>query len=232
MGKKIGIGLVAAVMGFVILYGAGVINFGGSADPTNTEVPVGVVPAFVDQTDASWLLNPESKATSNLVIWEDPQCPACALFEAGFGTSVKKLIADDVVRVSLRPTTFLDRGYPGRNSARAVNAWACAIEGGAGLKFHDTLYANQPAKEGTGWTDEQLQGFGAEAGISGSAKTTFDKCVVEGTYYKWGVESTKMFDDLGVPGTPNISLDGVEMPVDVLKQGPAAFIAWVTNNAK
>lgn len=232
MGKKIGIGLVAALMGFIILYGAGVINFGSSADPTNTEVPVGVVPAFVDQADASWVVNPDTTATSKLVIWEDPQCPACALFEATFGSTIKQLVADDVVELSFRPTAFLDRGYPGRNSARAINAWACAIEAGQGQKFHDALYASQPETEGEGWTDAQFKALGGAVGITGESQTKFEACVDAGTYYKWGVESTKMFDDLGVPGTPNITLDGVEMPVDVLKAGPSAFAEWVTTNAK
>lgn len=232
MGKKIGIGLVAALMGFVILYGAGFINFGSSANPNNTEVPVGVVPAFVDQTDVSWTLNPDSKAASTMVIWEDPQCPACAIFEATFGPALKLLIADDKIKVSLRPTTFLDRGYPGRHSARAVNAWACAIEAGQGQGFHDALFLSQPATEGDGWTDERFKELAGAVGISGDAKTKFDGCVDAGTYYKWGVESTKMFDDLGVPGTPNITLDGVEVPVDVLKSGPDAFTAWVNENAK
>jgi protein-disulfide isomerase len=227
MGKKLGIGAVGAAIVFIMLYGLGIINFGSSPEPTNTNVPVGIVPAFVDQADAGWVLNPDSKATTEMVVWEDPQCPACALFEAGFGPSVRQLIADDVVKVKIRPTTFLDRGYPGRNSARAVNAWACAIEAGVGEDYHDYMYKNQPAKEGDGWTDQQLKDFAAKVGASGAAKTKFDTCVTEGTYYKWGVESTKMFDDAAVPGTPNVSINGVEVPTSVLQEGPSAFVAWV-----
>ena len=30
-----------------------------------------------------------------------------------------------------------------------------------------------------------------------------------------------------VPGTPNISINGVEVPTSVLQAGPSAFTAWV-----
>ena len=233
MGKKFGIGFVGAVMLFVILYGAGIINFGGSTpNPSDSSsVPVGVVPAFVDQADAGWVLNADSTATKEMQIWEDPQCPACAVFEKSFGAAVKKLMADNVVKVKLRPTTFLDRGYAGRHSARGVNAWACAIEAGVGEAYHDFMYQNQPAKEGDGWTDDQLKSFGSQVGVTGDTKATFETCIADGTYYKWGVESTKMFDDMAIPGTPHITVEGVEVPTDVLQQGPAAFIAWVTAQA-
>lgn len=227
MGKKIGIGVVGALIVFIMAYGMGIINFDSNANPSSTTLAEGIVPAFVDQVDAGWVLNPESAATDELVIWEDPQCPACAVFEAAYGPTIKQLIADDVIKVKIRPTTFLDRAYPGDFSTRAVNAWACAIEAGVGEAYHDYMYRNQPAVEGEGWTEQQLKDFATSAGATGAAKTKFDTCLVEGTYNKWATESTKFFDDLAIPGTPNVSINGVEVPTSVLQEGPSAFAAWV-----
>ena len=63
-----------------------------------------------------------------------------------------------------------------------------------------------------GWTQDQLLGFGEQSGITGSGLDTFKKCVTDRTYVGWAVNSTKVFYDDGVQGTPSGSLNG--QPID------------------
>lgn len=45
------------------------------------------------------------------------------------------------------------------------------------MDYHDTVFKNQPAVEGVGFTDEQLRStFTQKAGIEGDSLTKFQKC--------------------------------------------------------
>jgi protein-disulfide isomerase len=156
-----------------------------------------------------------SAATKSTVqVWEDFQCPICAQFEATQGAAVQQLATDGKIYLVYRPASFLDTSFPQSNhsSARAVSAWGCAIDAGVGEKYHNVVFANQPTKEGQGYTDTQLLAFGTDAGLSGSAYDTFATCVNAHTYLGWAVNSAQAFTDAGIPGTPTVILDGTEIP--------------------
>ena len=153
-----------------------------------------------------------------LAIWEDFQCPICGNFEKTMGAAITKLADDGKVTVIHRPTTFLDQAHPESNSAsaRATAAWGCAIDAGKGEPYHNLLFANQPSVEGTGWTDQQLMDFGTQAGITGDAATTFQKCYTDKTYTQWVTNSYLTFVNSAVAGTPTAFLNGKEVPADTL----------------
>ena len=151
-----------------------------------------------------------------LAIWEDFQCPSCAEFEKNYGAAVTKLADDGKVNLVWRPTTFLDSRFaatsPNPNSSlRAAMAWGCAIDAGKKKEFHSTVFANQPATEGDGYTDAQITAFAKSAGITGDALTTFNSCVTAKTYNQWVSNSAQAFKDSGVPGTPTAYLNGTEV---------------------
>ncbi len=168
--------------------------------------------------------------TSTVQIWEDFQCPVCARFEAAQGAAIQQLAADGKIFLVHRPATFLDKNLPRSDlsSARAVSAWGCAIDAGAGEKYHGVVFANQPAKEGDGYSDGQLLGFGTDAGLTGTAYDTFATCVTAHTYLGWAANSSGAFADSGIPGTPTVILDGTEIPSAEL--GNAA--AYIDQNRK
>lgn len=222
------IGVIAAVVLGVIVYGI----VGGSSSVDDSPAPTGTIPTFVEQSDLSWSPNPDSTAASTLEIWEDFQCPYCAIYEGVFSSTFERLADEGHVVIKYRPTTFLDGRFAGRHSARATNAFACAIDQGVGEEFHKTLFLNQPTEEGDGWTDAELVEIGVQSGVTEANKADFETCVAEGTYYKWGVDSTALFDAEGIPGTPNYRLDGVEVPADVMTGGPEALYNWVIENKK
>lgn len=161
-------------------------------------------------------VNPQTTGKPVLAIWEDFQCPACGQVEAANGKGIEKLAADGDIQLIWRPTTFIDTKVKNDSSVRATAAWGCAINAGKTVEYHNALYANQPATEGDGWTNDQLLQFGKDTGITGDAYTTFEGCVNAQTYAGWAVNSTEQFYADGVNQTPSATLDGVEVPNDVL----------------
>jgi protein-disulfide isomerase len=147
-----------------------------------------------------------------VAIWEDFQCPACKLFEDSTGETITELIDGDDINAVYYPLSFLDANLGNDSSTRAANASGCAADAGKFKAFHDIVYANQPEVEGTGYTDEQLKDFGAQAGIEGDAKATFDACVDDLKYSEWVRLVGKSGRDAGITSTPTVQVDGEELP--------------------
>jgi protein-disulfide isomerase len=151
-----------------------------------------------------------------LEVWEDFQCPACKAFESVAGENLRQLAESGSVVLITRTTSFLDRRLdatspnPG-SSARAAAAYGCALDAGKGSEYKSLVFESQPAEEGEGFSDEQLTGLAEQAGITGAAKTTFDRCLADRVYLPWSANSTNVFDTEGVPGTPTVKLDGEEI---------------------
>lgn len=226
--KFIGGGVVALVV--VGIIAAGVLGAQSSkpkADPGNA-IPTGVL------TDTyGWPVKPIDAAKSTLSIYEDPQCPFCKQFEQAFGGTIKQLADDGTVNVVFQMASFLDRKLPQSSQAsrRAIGAFGCAIDAGVGLEYHRLIYANQPAEEGTGWTDEQLLALGSAAGLSESQYPAFRDCVNDGRYLGWADNAQQHFDDEQIPGTPYIALDGKEIPDSALAS-LQAFVDYINQNKK
>lgn len=151
--------------------------------------------------------------TPVLQVWEDFQCPACKMLEDYNGKGIESIGLTGKAQLLYRPTIFLDDNLKNDSSARATNAWGCAIDAGKTVEYHNTIFAHQPEKEGTGYTDAQLLEFGKEVGISGTAFDTFTTCVTNNTYTDWVAKSFQAFINDNIPGTPAIFLNGNEVPV-------------------
>lgn len=149
-----------------------------------------------------------------LEIWEDFQCPACQAVEKANGAGIETLADQGKIALIWRPTTFLDRNLGNDASARALAAWGCAIDQGKTKEFHNTVYSNPPAKEGDGFTDDQLTAFAKTAGVADM--DAFTKCFSAKTYLPWAANSTQVFFDSSIQGTPYALLNGVEVPTETL----------------
>lgn len=159
-----------------------------------------------------------------LDIYEDFQCPACAQFESATGPLLDEMVTASQVKVVYHPMNFLDKNLGNDSSTRAAAAFGCAVDAGATQKYHDVVFANQPAQEGTGYTQEQLKEFGVQAGISGAALDTFNACVDASTYLEWPTLVNQEASARGVSGTPTLYLNGEKIDqtklttVDAFKQ--------------
>jgi protein-disulfide isomerase len=165
-----------------------------------------------------------------LDLWEDFQCPACRDFEQASGATIEKLIDDGSVKVVYHPLSFLDQNLGNDSSRRAAAAAGCAADQGAYPAFHRTVYANQPEREGAGFTDEQLIDFGRQAGITGSAFGTFQSCVQAGTYDKWAQQVAQSGVDNQITQTPTVKLDSKQLSGEQLT--PAGLTAAVEAAAR
>jgi len=195
-------------------------------DP-NAPLPAGVLGGD-DEFAYGVVFNADAPATAPpLEVWEDFQCPACGSFEEAAGANLATLASEGQIRLIWRPSTFLDRNVGNDSSTRAVAAWGCAIDAGKTREFHDILYFNQPT-EGQGWTDEQLLQYGSEVGIAGDSLTTFTQCVTDRTYAPWAANSTQVFYEQGIQGTPFVRLQGNEVPSQLVAD-PEAFAQTLQN---
>ncbi len=190
-------------------------------------LPKGVLGADAAQP-YGWPANPDASASVPLVVvWEDFQCPFCARFERSQGKELAAAAEAGKIRLIYRPATFLDDNLPqsGLASARATNAWGAAIDAGVGLKYHELLFANQPENEGDGYSDQLLLDLGKQAGLSGAAYDTFAQQVNDKAWFGWVSSSSQQFYDDNIPGTPNISVNGQEVPEQYLQSGLLDYIA-------
>jgi protein-disulfide isomerase len=107
----------------------------------------------------------------------DYQCPGCASVETYYGDTLAAAAQAGQINLRYRPLTFLDENLANDSSERAARAAACADVVGSYASYHQTIFANQPSKEGTGYTDDQLRvTFASTAGITGDALTRFQQC--------------------------------------------------------
>ncbi len=205
--------VVGGIIGGAILASRGSDTAGG---PTASADPNAPLPKTVQGADsATPYAVPFGTATAGaplLEIWEDFQCPVCGQLEKANGAAIEQLATDGKVRLVWRPATFLDNNLSNDASARAVSAWGCAIDAGKSREYHNTVFQNQPAKEGDGFTDEQLLQFGKDVKITGAAYDTFAKCYTDRTYLGWARNANDTFIASGVSGTPAGFLNGKELP--------------------
>ena len=202
--------LVALVVALVIAGIAGAIALGtrnsstdaspsGSGSPAGATGPAGGILVTTGQ------LRP---GAPTLDVYEDFQCPACKSAESALGPTITSMAQAGEAKVVFHLKDFLDDSLGNDSSIRAANAAACAADAGRFLPYHAAVFAGQPAREGAGFTDDQLAQFARAAGITGGALTTWNSCVGAKTYnsYVERVEEQSARD--GVNSTPTFRVNG------------------------
>ena len=218
IGAVVVVAVVVAIIGIAVFAKS---SSNSSADATATAsapgesaaLPTGVYAAGTEYM-YGWPAQPVKDGIPTLQLWEDFQCPACGQLEKANGAGIEQLAKDGKINLIYRPTTFLDGNLKNDSSKRATAAWGCAIEAGKGLEYHNALYANQPANEGDGYTDEQLQSLAATAGVSDTA--AFSQCYTDRKYLGWALNSTQVFTEGNFQGTPTGVLNGNEIDIKTL----------------
>ena len=192
--------------------------------------------------------NPSAtKPALTLNIHLDYQCPVCKNVETALGHSLESLAASGDIALQYNIHTFLDQGLGNTASTRAAIAATCAdtISVGAFQAYHDVVYADQPAKEGTGYTDDQLRStFAAEAGITGNDLTAFQACydnrqtsafVTQMNEKNGALLSSKYADAQGRYGTPTLIVNGTQLDLSKVTQDmatdPAALLVLLKSTA-
>lgn len=151
-----------------------------------------------------------------VVLYEDFQCPACRSFEEQNGAYLDDLVKKGEITIEYRIFAFLDSKSSTDYSTRSASAAMAVLDKdgvAAFKKFHDVLYANQPAEGGAGLDDETLIDLAKEAGVTGIGKDVKDR-----TFEPWVRKAVKAGEADGISSTPAIVIDGKQVaatPADI-----------------
>lgn len=199
LGGLVILGLLAAIV--VVAVKAA----GGSDDGPSG--PTGEVVAPQNLSDSGAVPVGDQGAPVTVEIYYDYMCPACGAFEAANGEELDRLVDEGVVRLDLRPISFLDDMSEGTEySTRAANAFATVVDSAPDLAwaFHQALYADQPAEQTEGLSDDEIAGIASAVGVPSEAVERFG----DDTFEQWVAAVTEEAFDSGVSGTPTIKIDG------------------------
>ncbi|GAB1645292.1 DsbA family protein [Krasilnikovia sp. MM14-A1259] len=169
---------------------AGKLVVPGVAVDHGTAFPVGSGPVVVD-------------------LYEDFMCPVCRAFESQSSAALRELAAKNEITLRYHPVAILDRASQGTQySSRSAGAAAAAAQGGKFVEYHDVLYANQPAEDTPGLTDDKLIELGRTVGLTDA---TFTDAVKKKTYVPWAGKATDTFSARGYSGTPTVVVAGKQV---------------------
>jgi protein-disulfide isomerase len=135
--------------------------------------------------------------------YADFQCPSCKAFHDILGSTVNKLVADGKIRYAYTYYPFI-----GDESVRAAAAAVCAGDQGKFFPYSNVLYTKQRSENSGFLTSDQLIAFGRDAGITGSAFDTFEKCVRANTYEGFVRRSAENGSKRGINQTPTLLVTG------------------------
>lgn len=148
-------------------------------------------------------------------------CPFCKTFHDDASATLNQMITENRIRLVTHPVAYLDRYSSNRYSTRATAASGCAADDGRFTEFVGLLYANQPAENTAGPTDEDLIKLGTSNGLSES----FAQCVRDKKYVGWAAKVSNEASKSGVTGTPTVFVNGKKV------QANAAAIVAAVNSA-
>jgi len=178
--------VVVAVILALVLWGVGKANKSASSGATATGAQV--TPPDGNSTDlsqAAWITvpgtSPLKSSALRVDIHFDYQCPWCKLTEDTYAKGLEALANSGDIVLNLHNRTFLDggSGMDGHSSTNAAIAAACVdyVDDSKFYAYNNVIFVNQPATEGTGYTDQQLTvDFPASVGLTGDALDKFKTC--------------------------------------------------------
>jgi protein-disulfide isomerase len=146
-----------------------------------------------------------SSARIAIDVYTDPQCPACARFEAEVGAALADWADSGTARVNYHVVAFLDTASTDRYSSRAANALYCGADAGVFPGYQQLVFANQPPEGSAGLSYDQLVQLGRQAGATGA---TFETCVRNRPYADFVAQITDQASRNGVLSTPTVLVDG------------------------
>lgn len=167
----------------------------------------------------------EGDASAPVLVEEygDYQCPACDQFFRTTDPTIKELVADKKIRFAFGNFAFI-----GEESVRAASAALCAADAGKFWEYHDLLYQNQHAENSGFLTHDQLVAFGEQAGITGAARTKFERCVRSDRYAGFVRDQTDRTQRTKhVTQTPTVLVNGQQLQ-DLTPEGLRAAVQAAT----
>lgn len=190
------------------------------------------------KAEADPIPNVRAEGILDIQMYVDYLCPICGQFEKTNGPYISSLLENGGTTVEIHPIAILDRLSQGtKYSTRAVNAAACVADSSPNqfFDFHNALFANQPAENTSGLSDDELIALTVTAKADQADKVA--ECIKGQNFKAWAGAATTRALNGPIPnsnveqvtGTPTIIVNGVkyEGAVDDL----ASFQAFVIQAA-
>ena len=136
-------------------------------------------------------------------VFVDFMCPVCGDFEDAYGEQLQSAAASDDITLNIHPISILDRySQNTKYSTRAAGAAYCVAENAPDsfLDFFNFMFANQPAENTPGYTDDELIAYAEQAGAGAAAD-----CITDGTYMNFVRDQTSQHE---IQGTPTVEING------------------------
>jgi Thioredoxin len=151
-------------------------------------------------TPAGGVLLGSATAMSQMIVYEDPQCPYCRRFEEQCGEVLQNTRHQGILATEFRMRSFL-----GPESVRANNALALAAEEHGFDELRQELFRSQPPEGTGGFTPADLLVLGQRVGLTSAS---YVSGVNDARFESWVLASEAIFQEQDPQGTPAAWLDG------------------------
>jgi protein-disulfide isomerase len=195
----------------------------------NDAIPADGTPTATDITDYDQPVR--------IVTYIDFGCPYCGQFETTNSAQIHDLVEQGYATLEVHPIDLLTNQFQGtRYSARSANAAACvaAYQPDSFLDVSDAFYAQQPAEDSEGLSNDEILTLLDGAGVKSDEITN---CVNSEAFKGWVDAATDRAlagplpntTEESVSGTPFILVNGVHYQGAL--DDPTAFASFVAQNA-
>lgn len=168
----------------------------------------GTSPVPSHHTPAGGVLIGSAGARRRLLLFEDPQCPYCRMFEEASGDMLRREVSAGAVAVEYRMRCMLGPG-----SVRADNALALAAEEDRFDQLRVELFRSQPPEGEGEFTTDLLIELGRRAGL---VTPRYVDGLRQGRYEAWATQVEGQFQKEGPDGTPAAFLDGAPVATEAM----------------
>jgi protein-disulfide isomerase len=139
----------------------------------------------------------QSAGVAHIRVYVDYLCTACKEFQDTNGAQMEGWLQSGAATVEIHPVAILtskSQAY----SMRAANAAACVADSSPDdfWAFNSSLFAEQPAEQSTGLSDDRLVELASQAG---AASPDVAKCVSEQRFQSWVNSATDRVLDGKIP---------------------------------
>jgi len=139
----------------------------------------------------------EAAGVAHIRVYVDYLCTACKEFQDTNGAQMEGWLQSGAATVEVHPVAILtskSQGY----SQRAANAAACVADTSPDdfWAFNASLFAEQPAEQGTGLSDDRITELASQAGASSSDVA---KCISDQRFQSWVNAATDRVLDGDIP---------------------------------
>lgn len=200
--------VVSALLAVAMLLGAGVLIAREAMTAGEAPISGQLVPPNSTEGHGILVSGEEPRdSIPHLIVWEDPQCPACAHYETVFGPVIASLVAEGEITAEVRFAYFLDRGAPDGASLRGAIAMAAADAVGRFDEYHSALFRGLANGE-RGHTDDHIVDLARAAGIEGDDLSRFEELYENRSYADFVANSYVKFTNDAIEATPTFLVSG------------------------